>query len=415
MPAVNSRSGTVGSNMTARFDRSLWSDIVEGLRLRSGRTLLAAGAIALGTCALTVLLGAMSGLQSHAAALTRVLGSNVIALVGPPADNQTADRLQLDDAGLLASALSSVTVSTTRTDVTDMPGYNRSLMLVSTDQNLAAVRGWKIVAGRFIDTGDVIHAQRNLVITSAVSNTWNWHVGDVASIRQTPFTIIGIVDTPAAGFEVSALAPDVIVHDMSAFVPRTVMPAWLNSRFAPESDIDAIYLHVADSQAIAPTVLKATGLLTAAGAPLGHAAWVTSASLTAGLNSLRNMVAAVAGGVTLLSMILGGITLTSLMISNVQDRVAEIGLRRTFGAMPRDVAALFVGEALLLTLSAAAAGTITALLFLRLGPRLPLPVEINILTLLGPLAMGGLLGASAAWWPARLAARIEPAQALRQS
>ncbi|MGH8371648.1 MAG: ABC transporter permease [Gammaproteobacteria bacterium] len=400
--------------MTVRFDRSLWADVLAGLRLRAGRTLLAAGAIALGACALTVLLGAMSGLQSHAVALTRVLGNNTIALVGPAAGNRATDRLQTGYASLLAANLPGIKVSTMRTDVTETTGHDRQLMLVSTDENLASVRGWHMVAGRFIDTGDVIYPQRIMVITRALSEAWNWHVGQVANIRQIPFAIVGIVDTPPAGLEVSALAPDVVVHDLSAFVPRTLVPAWVNSKFAPSDQVDAIYMHVPDSRMIAATISGATDRLTEAGAPLEHTAWVTSGSLTAGLNSLRDMVAAVAGGVTVLSMILGGITLTSLMISNVQDRIAEIGLRRTFGAMPSDVAALFVVESLLLTLTAASAGMVCAVLWLQFGPRLPLPIEINVLTLAGPMAMGGLLGALSAWWPARLAAGIEPAQALRQ-
>jgi putative ABC transport system permease protein len=415
MPVGIFPSGMDRLNVTARFDRRLWSDVLEGLRLRIGRTMLAAGAIALGAGALTILLGAMSGLQSHTDALVRVLGNHTIALVDPSAGNYRLPGLQTSYAQLLSDNLAGLEISTMRSDTAEANGHDRRLTLVSTDQNLATVRGWKVVAGRFIDAGDVVYGQRNMVITRALSIAWNWHVGDVVGIRQTPFTIVGIVDTPPAGFEVSALAPAIVVHDLSAFVPRTLVPTWLGNRFPPSEEVDAIYMHPSVDNGITATIDRSNRLLTAAGAPLQHMTWITSESITAGLTSLRNMVAAVAGGVTILSMILGGITLTSLMISNVQDRVAEIGLRRTFGAMPSDVSALFVVESLLLTLMATGAGTLVAVLFLKSGPRLPLPVEINLLTLLGPLAMGVLLGTLSAWWPARLAARIEPAQALRQS
>jgi putative ABC transport system permease protein len=395
-------------------DRRLWQDVLEGLRLRLGRTLLAAGAIALGACALTVLLGAVSGLQSHANNLARILGNNTIALVDTSAGKFRSDGLQTHYAQLLADNLIGVEVSTMRSDNTLANGRDRHLTLIATDQNLADVRGWRIVAGRFIDAGDVMYGARNMVITSELSSAWNWHVGDVVNIRQTAFVIIGIVETPAANLEVTALAPDVVVHDMSAFIPRTVLPTWLDIKFAPSAQVDSIYMHLPAGESINPAIERSDSLLIAEGVPLQQMVWITTGSLTAGLNSLRDMVAAVAGGVTLLSMILGGITLTSLMISNVRDRIPEIGLRRTFGAMPKDIAALFVVEALLLTLFAAGAGMVAAVLLLTVGPRLPLPVQLNALTLLGPLAMGGLLGALSAWWPAHLAIQIEPAQALRQ-
>jgi putative ABC transport system permease protein len=221
------------------------------------------------------------------------------------------------------------------------------------------------------------------------------------------------VDTPAAGLEITALAPDVAVHDATAFVPRSVSPDWVGNQPVPPWGVDAVYVRAARGTDIAATQQAATRLLQQAQVATQRLTWITPATLAAGLNRLREMVAAVAGGVSLLSLILGGITLVSLMIANVQDRVAEIGLRRTFGANPGDVAMLFVAEALLLCLAATGAGTVAGVLLLELGPKLPLPMELDALTLLGPLCMGTALGVVTAWWPARIAARIEPAQALR--
>ncbi len=402
--------------MTAPWDKALWQDVLAGLRLRPGRTLLAGGAIALGACALTVLLAAVAGLEAHTLAITRVLGSHTFAVLGAAPGGVPRERLQLGDAQLLAANLPDAEVSAVRRDSVAVPGHELTLDMLSTDQNLAAVRGWQLVDGRFLDAGDLAYAERDLVATRALARQWGWHVGQVVDVRDVPFKVVGIVDTPTAALEATALAPDIVVRDLSAFVPESVAPDWVsaNDKVAPWG-VDAIYVRAGDDTALNKAQQTAAQLLTRAGGGADHLSWVTPSTLAAGLDQLRHLVAAVAGGVSLLSLILGAITLTSLMLANVQDRVAEIGLRRSFGAEPRDVALLFVTEALGLTLAAALAGALLAVLILALGPRLPLPVKLDAWVLSAPLLMGVTLGVVTAWWPARMASRIEPAQALRQT
>jgi hypothetical protein len=400
--------------MIGHWDKALWRDVAAGLKVRAGRTLMAAGAIALGACALTVLLATVAGLQAHTLAITRVLGSNTFAVLGAPSGGVPQDRLQATEADMLAANLPDARVSAMRRDLVAVPGHDMTLDLLSTDDKLAAVRGWQMVEGRFLDAGDLAYAERNIVITRSLAQQWRWHVGDVVDMQQVPFTVVGIVDTPVAGLEAKALAPDIVVRDLSAFVPLSVPPDWVAGQPVAPWGVDAIYLRAADAADLAATQGLAIRLLQESHGDDAHLLWITPGTLSAGLDRLRHMVAAVAGGISLLSLLLGGITLTSLMVANVQDRVAEIGLRRSFGATPRDVALLFVAEALALTLAAACAGMLAAVLILKLGPHLPLPAELDSLTVLGPLLMGGVLGALTAWWPASMAARIEPAQALRQ-
>jgi len=402
--------------MTGSWVKALGQDVLAGLRLRPGRTLLAGGAIALGACALTVLLAAVAGLQAHTLAITRVLGSHTFAVLGAAPGGVAEQRLQIGDVRLLAANLPDAQVSAVRRDSVAVPGHELTLDLLSTDENLVAVRGWQLVDGRFLDAGDLAYAQRDLVATRALARQWGWHVGQVVDVGAVPFKVVGIVDTPAAALEATALAPDIVVRDLSAFVPESVAPDWVggNGTLQPWG-VDAIYVRAGDDEALNKAQQTAVQLLSRADGGANHLSWVTPATLAAGLDQLRHLVAAVAGGVSLLSLILGAITLVSLMLANVQDRVAEIGLRRSFGAEPRDVALLFVAEALGLTLAAVVTGALAALLLLELGPRLPLPVSVDAWVLLGPLLMGASLGVLAAWWPARLAARIEPAQALRQA
>lgn len=121
------------------------------------------------------------------------------------------------------------------------------------------------------------------------------------------------------------------------------------------------------------------------------------------------------GGVSLLSLVLGGTVLMSMMVANIRDRVAEIGLRLALGAARHEIALLFVVEAAVVTAIAGVVGTLGAhLIMFLLRQYIPVPVAFGAASWFIPLAIAMLVGIVSAYFPARSAAKIEPAQALRE-
>ena len=104
----------------------------------------------------------------------------------------------------------------------------------------------------------------------------------------------------------------------------------------------------------------------------------------------------------------------SLMVANVRDRVVEIGLRRSLGATGLDIAKLFVFEACAVTSVAAVAGILTAsLILLLLQKKLSMLVSIGVTEMALSFMLSIVLGVIFSYWPARMAARILPSEALR--
>ena len=106
--------------------------------------------------------------------------------------------------------------------------------------------------------------------------------------------------------------------------------------------------------------------------------------------------------------------MVSLQLMGVRERIPEIGLRRALGARPWDVAVLFVAEAILLVLFAGVASIFAVWgLAGRLAGRIPLGFQLAWVDFLVPffLALPVLLVASLL--PARAAAQLDPAEALR--
>lgn len=390
-------------------------DVIEGIRAHIGRTLLIASAVALGAFSLTLLLAVSHGLALRTNALVRQLGNHTFAVLATsyPAAGPGL-RLRTRDANLVASYLPGFEVSVVRNDTAPSPGHSGLLRVVATDSQLAVVRGWKLIEGRFLDSSDVVQAQRELVVTQSLATAWAWRVGKIVTLKRTAFRIVGVVQTPPGSLEAQVFAGTIVVPDKSVFVPYTVTPDWVSGVDLPVRRVDAIYVRSQSMAAIPQAVSTVTDLLMQTGVNVRQLQWITPAALSSGLNRLKGMVQSTAGGIAFLALILGGVTLASLMLANVQDRVVEIGLRRSFGAQPADVARIFVLEALIITGAASSLGMLSAVLVLNLAGPLPLPAQLDTFSLLAPLSFGLILGALSAWWPARLAANIEPAQALRQ-
>ncbi len=142
--------------------------------------------------------------------------------------------------------------------------------------------------------------------------------------------------------------------------------------------------------------------------------WVTPKSLLQGIRRWQRTIGWTAGVGGARALLLGGVTLAGMLLTGVRERIAEIGLRRALGAQPGEIAGLFVAEALGLTFAAAAAGMLAAEGVLRwLGGRFPLPVNFGATTRIFPLALAAVIALICSTGPAWWAARLPPAEALR--
>ncbi|QIX63085.1 FtsX-like permease family protein [Hymenobacter sp. BT18] len=98
---------------------------------------------------------------------------------------------------------------------------------------------------------------------------------------------------------------------------------------------------------------------------------------------------------------------------NINQRRAEVGLRRALGASGRGISAQFLGEMLVLTTLGVALGLLLAAQF-PLLQAFDVPTNVYLLGMLIATGLIFLLTAVCAWQPSRLAARIQPAVALRE-
>lgn len=128
----------------------------------------------------------------------------------------------------------------------------------------------------------------------------------------------------------------------------------------------------------------------------------------------------IVGGLTL---IIGGVGVANIMYAVVKERTREIGVKMALGAKARWIIWPFVLEGLVYTFIGGAAGIMIATLLVSAATFLP--VESNrVMSFLGrptlspqigiaTSAILGIIGLLAGYFPARRAARVDPAATLR--
>jgi len=389
----------------------LW-DLWEGIRSQAGRFALSFLAISIGSASLAALITVLAGLQLRSDRLIHELGVNVMAVIAQP--GATRDGLEQRHVQMLRNNFPEASVTSLRMSRAPTLGTDKQLSVVATDQVLSDVRQWDVTDGRFLEARDILHARRYAVITEALSKIWNWSVGNVIMLRNTPFIVVGIVNAGGNALDSEYGDSRLIFGERAVFVPHSVPQLWKSSTRAQQRTVDAVFIQAPPSVPAARLLPAVQNVLQQPDQRAGRLSWVTPESLVQGLTRLQRTLGVTIGAVAVLCLILGGTTLMSLMVANVRDRVTEIGLRRALGASRGEVAGLFVLEGIAVTLAAGAFGTLVghSILF---APEQILPgaAAMTPLSVTVPIAVAVILGIVFSYWPASAAAKIAPAEALR--
>ncbi len=132
------------------------------------------------------------------------------------------------------------------------------------------------------------------------------------------------------------------------------------------------------------------------------------------MNSMQSLLTTLLAGIASIALVVGGIGIMNMMLVSVTERTREIGLRKALGAEPAQIQALFIIEALSLSL-------IGGIIGIALGLMISVAATFLIGTAFsiswGAIGLG--IGFSVAvglvfgWTPAKKASGLKPIDALR--
>lgn len=386
-------------------------------KLRSGFMML--GSI-VGVAALTFVLTIGAAAQKKIMATVRQLfgPSSIIVtsgggfIMGGP--HGEGARLTLDDAAALAQALPQVEAWDPMQVVPAAPvrrgEASHTVRLLGQSERSERVWDRGVSRGEFFDAAAVAGSARVALIGETVARELFGEedpLGGEIQVGSVPFRVVGILAREGTDIHGMDRDNEVVIPISTAM--RRVMNV---------DTLRGVKLLLRDPRDVDATAREVKRILRerhgkGEGQPSDFTL-ITSSFVQQSVGKVQRVLFLYLPLVAGISLLVGAAVAATLMLSSVNERVGEIGLRRAVGARPRDIRAQFLMETAVTALGGGLVGAVLGSgLAVVLGARMQLGVAPSPLAVALGLVLAAATGLLAGVVPARRAALLEPATALR--
>jgi putative ABC transport system permease protein len=382
-------------------------------RLRSVMMLVA---MAIGVAAVIVLTSLGEGARRYVTDEFQALGTDLLIVLPGRSETtgvqpglfagETPRDLTLDDARALLRipGVERIAPLVVGSAPVSSAGLTREGPVIGSTADFYYVRKLSMGQGRFLPPGELDRDMAVCVIGTKVASELfpqRPAVGAALRIGDRRFRVIGVLGESgrAVGFD---------LHELVIIPVRSAQQV-----FNTES-LFRILIQASDHDAIPRTRLAVLEAIKARHQGEEDVTVITQDAVLATFNRIFTALTLTLAGIASISLAVAGILIMNVMLVAVSQRTAEIGLLKALGARGRQVTALFLAEAVLLSIVGALAGLAMGYaanaLIGRLYPALPVgaPAWAVVLALVIALASGVVFGLM----PARRAARLDPVIAL---
>jgi putative ABC transport system permease protein len=402
------------------------SNFLADLRAQKLRTTLTVLGIAWGTVSVVVLLAFGVGLEAQTRKRFHGLGDRIVILFGGRTTKPFAGfpdgrpvRLTEEDAALVVRTVADIEQLSPEYTTRAARVRRGAKASTPTTTGIAPVYAdlrniIPQLGGRFINDEDVAERRRVVFLGDGTAELLFGTVapvGETVYVGDTPFTVIGVMQPKLQNSSYQSRDKDRI------FIPVTTHRALFGQRYlnnlvyrtrAPEITKVAerkVYETLGRKYQFDPNDKDALGF------------WDTSEWETRfGYMFLAfNIFFAIVGTFTLL---VGGIGVANIMYVVVRERTREIGIRRAVGATRGEIMRQFFVETCLIVAMGAVLGGLLSVGLVAATGNLPVKEFVGTPTI-SPVVLAATLGLlalvsfAAGLLPARAAARIDPAEAIR--
>ncbi len=397
----------------AEVFRSSW----QALRANRLRTFLTALGLVIGNASVILVVTISTTSTDYILDQIRGLGSNVIwgyYEAGTQDSAQaSADFVKMADIAAIREQLGDRIIAATGvingTDRMLIRGREEDVRLIGSDQDYPRVRNFVLMAGRFMDAGEVQQRQKVAMLDHRMATKLFGSpaasIGRILKVRGFEFTVIGAFREKTESFGLSEL------NDRTILLPFTLL-----RYFEPVERIDPFYVQVRRSEDVVPLTSTVRSILENRHRPGARYFVDNLAAILETANNIGAILTVVLILVSAIALIISGIGIMNIMLVTVTERTREIGLRMSIGASKRAILMQFLTESVLISI---AGGLVGILLGVAMPLAAMLALEGALDIQISPWSIGiafstsFLVGLLAGLLPAQRAAQLSPTEALR--
>lgn len=294
--------------------------------------------------------------------------------------------------------------------------YMRGLMLDTVvwgiDYGANQVISLEPLYGRLITKNDVRARKKICVVDQNVARAYYRRdniVGKVLTLQfaggYEDFEIVGVVSS--GGSLMQGLMGDLIPSFV--YLPYSTM-----QELSRKSTYDQIAVKTRDG--VDPDIAAAQ-LVSAANSASGINSGFKAENMQSQkkkLNNVLNIITAALSAIAGVSLVVAGLSIMTLMLASVGERTREIGIKKSIGANKNNILCEFLIEALTISVLGSILGAAIGILLIIIGCMpFGIPVRLNVWLILFSMFFSVVSGVIFGVYPALLASRLRPVDALR--
>jgi len=280
----------------------------------------------------------------------------------------------------------------------------RDVTVIGTTVDMKEVRQLKVLSGRYLPDGDTSRAARLCVIGFDIKNELfggGNPLGEWLRLGEERYRVIGILGPRGVSLGIDL---DEVVH----------VPVARSMEMFNRTGLFAIWAEVGSLEQAEAGKAAALALLRERHEGFEDVTITTQSSMMSASSRILAALTAALGGIAAISLAVAGVGIMNVMLVSVSERVTEIGLLKALGATRRQIIAVFLIEASILStvggMIGLALGYAGGRLMMLIWPAFPL--QPPLWAVIGALTLAILVGLTFGLLPARRAAGLDPVVSL---
>lgn len=398
--------------------RDLIQEALHSLEANKGRSLLTILGIVIGIASVIAMTSLIGGIQNS---LVNSLGLNAARMVQiyssqelTESDIEKLQKLvpQIEQIGIVDSAYTEYK--------TGDKSYTVMAQGVDSDM-LDAVGASKLVAGRTYSQAESQSGSRVALISRNGADQLYGNeqdaLGKTIKMSNGEVQIVGVIDGGSDS-----------MGSLTLYMPRETISGLFGDENPSFPSVTALAAEGTDMDELCKTIESKVRAMK--GIEEEEYDSVSATSMKSAIDALNSFMGAfslIMGAVASISLLVGGIGIMNMMLTNVSERIREIGIRRALGASRRDITAQFLAESSALCVTGGLLGVLIGYLLAwgltffaansgimsEFGATGTITPSFSITTVLIAFAVSVGIGVIFGFYPARRAAKLDPVECLR--